>query len=133
MIGTGGSVEGITGATDTVAWLGNPEGLRLGLSLGNSLPKVGGEVPSEGTILGISLGNGVFVAPVDGVAVGVAVAAFVGLIVGVTVETKIVGLGVVAGASGQNSRSGGPRSLCIQKRLTEIGEDVLKERGKVML
>jgi hypothetical protein len=108
--GIGGSVAGITGESDSGGRLGNPEGLRLGLSLGNSLPGARDDVPAGGAILGISLGNGVIVVPADGVAVGKGVVEDVGLLVGVAVTT-IVGMDVEAGASGQNSRSGGPRSL----------------------
>jgi hypothetical protein len=128
--GTGVVVGRITGATDSIARLGNPEGVRLGLSLGISLPD---EVPPVGTMLGRSLGSDVFVAPPDGVTVGKGVAEDVGLLVGVAVVT-IVGLGVDSGATGQNSRSGGPRSLCNQKmRAAETDEYISKGRARVKL
>jgi hypothetical protein len=82
---TGGSVATI-GASEMGARLGNPEGLKLGLSLGTSLPTVGDSVDSVGSTT---------------------------IIVGVTVgkSVAVVGLAVDSGANGQNCRSGGPRSF----------------------
>lgn len=84
---TGAGVPGTTGAT-----LGKDVGLKLGLSLGIALPAVGAIVDPVGAMLGTSLGNGV-VAPAEGATVG-------------------EGVPDGGGASGQYSRSGGPRSLC---------------------
>ena len=120
MAGVGSTVTGATGAGVVGASTGGWEtgdnvaklvGLKEGLSLGTSLVADGAGVPGLGAKLGISDGSD---EPPVGLIVGLTVGG------GRIVPSVGEGVGDVSGASGQNSRRGGPRSLYKEKKRVQF-------------